>query len=100
MELLAHVQANMCSADQLIISCFYLLLTDQLKMNPYIIQFKLICGLCVTIIAYVYYIADICTIIECVVLCAANTEQQWDALASFTQFPRGDFVFAQYEMAL
>lgn len=44
---------NMCSADQLIISCCYLLFTYQLKMNPYVIPF--ICELFVAIITYMIY---------------------------------------------
>lgn len=54
MELIAYVQAGMrtCAPQ---ISCCYLLFTDQLKINPYIIPFKLICGLSVAIITYTVY---------------------------------------------
>lgn len=51
------------STDRLNISCCYLLFTDQLETNPYIIPLKLICGLFIAIITHIFNIPGVCAIV-------------------------------------
>lgn len=77
MELVAYIQAG-TSTDQLNISCCYLLFTEKLKMNPCIIQFKLIFGLLAAIFTYISDISGICTImLSCVPLTLSHNEMPW-----------------------